>query len=281
MREELIMDAISELDESLVEEHLKMRQELSKYAQNRKKALYSTISVAACAVILIVVTLFSPIRLLVLQDGIKGGDVSDGIADNDGITNGDGGPTDDFLPEGGDGENVPPSSEGDNDGVNDDSGDSTEDIPYVPDLPEEMPSHFQFSLVWGTYGISSYDSQTGELIKTTDATNPEDYKTTLSLSREQKEEIYRLIYELDVGRYPEKYNPFPDYGSDPSYTIILSVYDGVGVKNIECREIAIPDGVFTMDAKAKAFIETYRAIRDILTESEEWQALPEYENFYD
>lgn len=281
MREELILDAISELDESLVEEHLKMRQELSQYAQNRKKALYSSISVAACAVILIVVMLFSPIRLLVLQDGIKDGDASDGIADNDGNTYGDGGPTDDFLPENGDGENVPPSSEGGNDGVNGDSGDSTEDIPYVPDLPEEMPSHFQFSLVWGTYGISSYDSQTGELVKTTDATHPEDYKTMLSLSTEQRKQIYRLIYELDVGRYPEKYNPFPDYGSDPSYTIILSVYDGVGVKTIECREIAIPGGVITMDAKAKAFIETYRAIRDILTESEEWQALPEYENFYD
>ena len=281
MREELILDAISELDESLVEEHLKMRQELSKYAQNRKKALYSSIPVAACAVILIVVMLFSPIRLLVLQDGIKDGDVSDGIADNNGNTYGDGGTTDDFLPEGGDGENVPPSSEGENDGVNGDSGDSTEDIPYVPDLPEEMPAHFQFSLVWGTYGISSYDSQTGELIKTTDATNPEDYKTTLSLSREQKEEIYRLIYELDVGRYPEKYNPFPDYGSDPSYTIILSVYDGVGVKNIECREIAIPGGIREMDEKARAFIETFYAIRNILTESEEWQALPEYENFYD
>ena len=281
MREELILDAISELDESLVEEHLKMRQELSEYAQNRKKALYSSIPVAACAVILIVVMLFSPIRLLVLQDGIKDGDVSDGIADNNGNTYGDGGTTDDFLPEGGDGENVPPSSEGENDGVNGDSGDSTEDIPYVPDLPEEMPAHFQFSLVWGTYGISSYDSQTGELIKTTDATNPEDYKTTLSLSREQKEEIYRLIYELDVGRYPEKYNPFPDYGSDPSYTIILSVYDGVGVKTIECREIAIPGGIREMDEKARAFIETFYAIRNILTESEEWQALPEYENFYD
>ena len=101
------------------------------------------------------------------------------------------------------------------------------------------------------------------------------------MNTEQLEAIYKLIYELDVGSYPDLYNPFPEYGSDPSYTIILTVYDGVSVKPIECREIAGPGGIFEMDEKAKAFIETYRAIRDILTESEEWQALPDYENYYD
>ena len=44
---------------------------------------------------------------------------------------------------------------------------------------------FSFSLVWDCYGVSSYDSETGRLIKTTDATNPEDYITHCELTEEQ------------------------------------------------------------------------------------------------
>lgn len=54
---------------------------------------------------------------------------------------------------------------------------------------ETMPEDFAFSIVWNTYGISSYDSATGRLVKTTDATNPDDYVTTLELSGEDMEEI--------------------------------------------------------------------------------------------
>ncbi len=35
----------------------------------------------------------------------------------------------------------------------------------------EVPADFSFSLTWGCYGISSYDSRTGKLVKTTDATH--------------------------------------------------------------------------------------------------------------
>ena len=40
-------------------------------------------------------------------------------------------------------------------------------------LPDERPEDFSFSLIWGAYGTSSYDSRTGKLVKTTDATHPE------------------------------------------------------------------------------------------------------------
>ena len=43
---------------------------------------------------------------------------------------------------------------------------------------------FSFSLVWNCYGVSSYDSETGRLIKTTDATNPEDYITHCELTED-------------------------------------------------------------------------------------------------
>ena len=44
---------------------------------------------------------------------------------------------------------------------------------------------FYFKLVWGTYGESSYDSRTGKLIKTTNATRPEDYVANCILSEEE------------------------------------------------------------------------------------------------
>ena len=39
----------------------------------------------------------------------------------------------------------------------------------------------------------SYDSQTGKLVKTTDATNPDDYVTYYQLTDADKEYIYNLI----------------------------------------------------------------------------------------
>ena len=53
-------------------------------------------------------------------------------------------------------------------------------------LPEERPEDFSFSLIWGVYGTSSYNSRTGKLVKTTDATHPEDYVTYMHLSDEAR-----------------------------------------------------------------------------------------------
>ncbi|MBE6638675.1 MAG: hypothetical protein E7616_04370 [Ruminococcaceae bacterium] len=148
-------------------------------------------------------------------------------------------------------------------------------------LPEEMPEDFRFSLIWGVYGISSYDSEIGALIKTTDAAHPENYTTTLHLSEEQMQQIYTLIRNLDVGSYPDLYNPFPEFGSDPPYTIVLTVYDGIGSKTIACRDIAIPGEEMSTSEESAEFISTYNAIRKILTDSEQWMALPDYETYYD
>ena len=147
-------------------------------------------------------------------------------------------------------------------------------------LSEEMPEDFRFSLIWGVYGISSYDSRTGALVKTTDATHPEDYITTLHLNEEQIQQIYTMIRNLDVGSYPDLYNPFPEFGSDPPYTIVLTVYDGIGCKTIACRDIAIPGEEMSTSEKGADFISTYNAIRKILTDSEQWRALPDYEFHY-
>ena len=48
--------------------------------------------------------------------------------------------------------------------------------------PAVVPEDFVVALTWDCYGISSYDSQTGKLVKTTDATNPDDYVTYYKLT---------------------------------------------------------------------------------------------------
>ena len=62
--------------------------------------------------------------------------------------------------------------------------------------PTDTADNFSFSLVWGCYGISSYDSETGQLIKTTHATTPADYITTYHLTKAQKQQIFNLINKV-------------------------------------------------------------------------------------
>lgn len=146
----------------------------------------------------------------------------------------------------------------------------------VSNETEEM----SFSLTWNTYGISSYDSATGKLVKTTDATNPEDYVTTLHLDGTQLFEIWELLWELDIETYPDEYDPQGgELSSDPSMTLILTLRDGDKVKTVRAENIAL--SYESDDPKGQKFLDTCKGIRDILTATDEWKALPEYEFFYD
>lgn len=144
----------------------------------------------------------------------------------------------------------------------------------------DVPDNLSFSLTWNTYGISSYDSATGKLVKTTDATNPEDYVTTLQLDGTQLFEIWELLWELDIETYPDEYDPQGgELSSDPSMTLILTLRDGDKVKTVRAEDIAL--SYESDDPKGQKFLDTCKGIRDILTATEEWKALPEYEFFYD
>ncbi len=146
-------------------------------------------------------------------------------------------------------------------------------------LPKERPTDFSFSLTWGVYGISSYDSRTGKLIKTKDATNPEDYVTYIKLPEEVLELIYKDLCALGVDSYPDEYDPDPMMGSEPSADLILTVRKGDYVKTITAKDVSL--SYESLSVKGKRFIDTCLAIRDILTETEQWKALPDYEFYYD
>ncbi len=142
------------------------------------------------------------------------------------------------------------------------------------------PLSFSFSLTWNVFGISSYDSVTGRLIKTTDATRPEDYVTTYRLTDEETARISELIRGLDIDRYPDVYDPQAgNIASDPSMTLILSVRMGETEKTVTAKNIALT--YESDDPDGQRFLDVCREIIEILTGTEAWQSLPEYEFFYD
>jgi len=142
--------------------------------------------------------------------------------------------------------------------------------------------HTDFFLRWGVFGISSYDSKTGVLIKTTDVFNrsPDDYKTSLTLSDAQRLRIDELINELDIESYPDEYDPYlaedgTTIGSSPSATIVLTA----GGKTITCSGVSLGGAAGT--EKGKEFLDTIGEITSIITSSDEWRSLPDYEVWYD
>ena len=138
---------------------------------------------------------------------------------------------------------------------------------------------YSFSFTWGTYGISSYDSESGILIKTTDATNPEDYKTNHKLTEKEYSAIWKLIKGLDIESYPDNYNPHEGGSSCPYMTVVLSVKaDGID-KTITVKETVL--SYETNNEKGQKFLDVCEGIKDILTGTDEWKALPEYEILYD
>lgn len=141
----------------------------------------------------------------------------------------------------------------------------------------EIPDDFSFSLTWDCYGISSYDSETGKLVKTTDTDHPEDYTAFYQLTDADKAYIYRLISDLDVHSYPDVYNP-SNISSKPPMTLILTVCSNGTEKTIEAKNIAA--SFESEDKKGQLFLSTCKALRDLLTATAEWQALPDYENTY-
>ena len=160
------------------------------------------------------------------------------------------------------------------------SGGAAGNAPEGAAAPGAAADSFTFSLTWGCYGVSSYDSETGRLVKTTDAANPEDYVTTYRLTAEQKQEIFDLIFSLDVTAYPDTYNPHADgLASDPSMTLVLSVNAGAVQKTITAANIAM--SYQSDNREGQEFLNVCKAIEDILTGTEEWSALPEYEFFYE
>lgn len=142
----------------------------------------------------------------------------------------------------------------------------------------EVPEDFVFSLTWGCDGDSTYNGETGELVKQKIASDLKAYTTVFFPTEEQKAEIYALIAEMEPEEYPDEFDPIKGK-SAPSRDIILTVTMNGKTKTITCLDVSFdntPNG-----AKGKKFMAVHDAIVSMLTNSEEWLSLPEYEFFYD
>ncbi len=137
---------------------------------------------------------------------------------------------------------------------------------------------FSFSLTWNCYGVSSYDSETGKLVKTTDAPNPEDYTAVYELTDDDRAFFKELIDILDIDAYPDEYDPKNGY-SKPSMTLILTVRTGDTVKTVTAENIGL--SFESDDPKGQAFLFTCETIIKRLTDTDAWKSLPEYFRFYD
>lgn len=146
-------------------------------------------------------------------------------------------------------------------------------------IDRKMPENVSFSLTWDIYGRSSYDSATAKLVKTADAANPEDRVAILHLNEAQRAEIWQLLCKLNIETYPEEYDPHGGtLRSDSTMTLILTLRDGDSVKTVLAKDIAALDS--SDDPKGQVFLDVCKAIRDMLTATEEWKALSENEIFH-
>ena len=143
-------------------------------------------------------------------------------------------------------------------------------------LPEEMPEDFSFAIRWNTYGISTYDSDTGILVKDTKASDPKEYTADLVLTQEQEKLVYDYIRELNPYSYSDDYEPRGNVPGEPPHPLYLTVRINSTEKQIRVKNFS-----GTTDKKGELYRSTCNAIIEILESTEEWQGLPEYERFFE
>ena len=143
--------------------------------------------------------------------------------------------------------------------------------------PTDVPEDFSFALTWNCNGVSSYDSETGKLVKTSEASNPDTYVTYYRLTEEDRKYIYSLLSSLDINTYPDIYDPKND-ASKPPMTLILTVRINGETKTVKAENIGLS---FTSeDEKGQRFLSVCEAICNRLTATAAWNALPAPETLY-
>ena len=152
----------------------------------------------------------------------------------------------------------------------------------------ELPEDFSFSIVWNTYGISSYDSASGKLVKTKDTEHIGKYTKYVKMSEEELKTVYRYLFvDIDLTAYPDEFDPFNApgaeiiYTSEPNQTVILSATANGVTKTVTCEKIAYGTPNSCYSEEARQFMLAKGKIVSLITSFPEWEAFPDYENYYD
>ena len=141
-----------------------------------------------------------------------------------------------------------------------------------------IPEDFSFAITWNCYGVSSYDSKTGILVKEKNASKPGDYTTKYTLSEEEKARIFKLVSIISIDSLDDIDRTENTVVSIPPNTLYLTVRYGGTEKTIGAEDTAWL--YISEDKRAGAFLDACATIIGILEETPEWQDLPDFENHY-
>ena len=162
--------------------------------------------------------------------------------------------------------------------VQSESSSSSSSSSALPSFPVSLED-FYFVFTWGVQKDSSYDSRTGTLIKTkyVRERQPEEYITTYQSPNIN--EIYEMAKSINVYSYADDYYPYEgsSIGTSPSVDYVFEINDKI-ITSEDCPFMSeIPDGVTN---RGKQYLALIFTIKDTLTNSEEWKAMPDPEILY-
>ena len=146
------------------------------------------------------------------------------------------------------------------------------------DHPLGIPN-YEFTLSWGAYGNHSYDSETGKLVKMKEATHPEDYETVHLLTEDERVRCWQYLMNSNYTAFPEGFDPDKNVASEPPSAISLSVTCEGETKKVSCSDSAY--FIETAEPGVPEFFENIGEITQLLMETEEFRALPDYEFYYE
>ena len=161
-----------------------------------------------------------------------------------------------------------------------------EEDPAPAEIP--LPDDFSFSFIWGIAGISSYDSKTGLLVRSSAEEEQDKYRKIVFLSEAEKKEVFRILFsDIHIGDYPDEYDPFNDPNaktkmmSSPSQTIRITVTANGKTKTVACNEVLLSGKGSGWCDEANALLDAFDALETLLTGMPEWQSFPDTTLLFD
>ena len=152
---------------------------------------------------------------------------------------------------------------------------NTDGIPY---LSFDMLDRLGVPNLFTTRYIS-YDSETGKLVKMKEATHPEDYETVHLLTEDERVRCWQYLMNSNYTAFPEGFDPDKNVASEPPSAISLSVTCEGETKKVSCSDSAY--FIETAEPGVPEFFENIGEITQLLMETEEFRALPDYEFYYE
>ena len=147
-------------------------------------------------------------------------------------------------------------------------------------FPKEFDESFSIEITWGMVGDCYYNSSTGFLTKAKHSSE-EKYNTTYFLSDKEKERIFYEIKDLNIDKYPSKYEVNPKWigiSVTPCESLGLSVETNSYKKSVYVEDYVVEFGY--EDKRAMNFVNTIKYIKNILTTTDSWRNLPELDFAY-